>query len=136
MLGREQIRAFVTRRLCDPPHSDQHQDLRSTIQKNTANTFPPCMKPCKPTNDKQDTVKAERNILQRLITACRAGREARLENILQHELMTVPLSLTATSLTLNPTNKSIMTGILTQQVEVSANITLMSLAVCSLMEHL
>ena len=63
------------------------------------------------------------NILQRRITAYRAGREVHLENILWHELMAVPLSLTTTSDSLHSTNKSVMASILTQQVEVPTNIT-------------
>ena len=41
---------------------------------------------------KQNTIKMDRNILQRLLTAYQAGCTVNLENILQHEPMTVPLS--------------------------------------------
>ena len=71
---------------------------------------------------KQNTIKVDRNILQRLITAYRAGRDVNLENIFQHELMTIPLSLATTDGSLHATNKSVLANILTQQVETSANV--------------
>ncbi len=42
---------------------------------------------------KERAVKADRNLLQRLITALEAGRVADMPSILKHELMPVPLSL-------------------------------------------
>ena len=64
-----------------------------------------------------------------------AMKEFAEEKMLQHELMAVPLSLATTSGSLHSTNKFAMASILTQQVEVPANITqLLSLVVCSLMD--
>ena len=76
-----------------------------------------------PSKCKQNNIKVNRNILQRLITAYRAGREVNLENILQHELMTVRLSLATTSGSLHSTNKSVLANILTQQVQTLLNVT-------------
>ena len=123
LLGHEQMQVFVARRLCEPSDSDQHLNLKSPIHKNRAKTFSSLYEVVQPCRGKQDTIKVDRNILQRLITAYRAGREVHLENILQHELMAVPLSLATTSGSLHSTNKSVMANILTQQVEVPANIT-------------
>ena len=57
-----------------------------------------------------------------LITVYRAGREVNLENILQHELMKIPLSRSTMDGSLHSTNKSVLANILTQQVETSANV--------------
>ena len=64
----------------------------------------------------------DRNILQTLITAYRAEREMNLENILQHELVTVPLSLTTTSGSLHSTNKAVLANILTRRVQTPATV--------------
>ena len=56
------------------------------------------------------------NILQRLITAYRAGRQVNLDKILQHELMPVPLSLATTTGTLHSSNKSLLANVLIQDL--------------------
>lgn len=43
-------------------------------------------------NDKQ-TIKADRRLLQRLLTASLAGRKIDMQEILQHELSGIPLAL-------------------------------------------
>ena len=73
---------------------------------------------------KQSTIKMDRNILQRLITAYRAGREINLSNILLHELMSVPLSLATTNGTLHSPNKSQLADILTKDVLTQPTISL------------
>ena len=57
---------------------------------------------------------------KKTITTFRAGREVNLENILQHELMTVPLYLAKTSGSLHSTNNAVLARILTQQVQTPA----------------
>ena len=47
-----------------------------------------------------------------------------LENIIQHELMTVPLSLATTSGSLHSTNKAVLANILTQQMQTPATVIL------------
>ena len=96
-LGQGQMKVFVEKRLCEPANSHQHLELKSPIQKNNAKTFASWYEVVKPSKGRQDTIKVDWNILQRLITAYRAERELNLENILQHELMTVPLSLATTN---------------------------------------
>ena len=123
-LGQMQLKVFVEKRLCEPPDSNQHLDLKSPIQKNKAKTFASLYEVVQPSKGKQNTIKVDRNILQRLITAYRAGQEVNLENILQHELMTVPLSLATTTGSLHSTNKSVLAEILTQQVKTLENVTL------------
>jgi hypothetical protein len=55
-----------------------------------------------------------RNTLQRLIFAYRDGRDVSLDKILQHELMSVPLSLGTTSGTINSASKSLLAAVLIQ----------------------
>ena len=69
-----------------------------------------------PSNGKQKLIKMDRNSLQRVRTAYRAGRKVNLENILQHELMAVLLSLATSSGNLHSADKSVLANILTQQV--------------------
>ena len=116
-LGLSPMRTFVDKRLCQPPDSDMHLDLKAPIQKIKAKTFASLYEVVKVSKGKQNTIKVERNILQRLITAYRAGRDVNLENILQHELMTIPFPLATTDGSLHSTNKSVLANILTQQVE-------------------
>ena len=115
-LRQAQMKVFVDKRLCEPPDSDQHLDLKSPIQKNNAKTFASLYEVVQPSKGKHNLIKVNRNILQRLITAYRAGREVNIENIIQPEFMTVPLSLATTSGSLHSTNKSVLANILTQQV--------------------
>ena len=125
-LVQTQMKVFVDKRLCEPPDSDHHWNLKAPIQKNKANTFSSLYEVVQSSNSKQNIIKVDRNILQRLITAHRAGREVNLENILQHELMTVPLSFATTSGSLHSTNKAVLTNIpvLTQQVQTPATVIL------------
>lgn len=51
----------------------------------------------KDSNQKDKTVKGDRSILQILFTAYEAGRYVYLEEILQHELLSVPVSLAETN---------------------------------------
>ena len=128
--GQVQMKAFVDQRLNAPPNSEQHLSLKAPIRKNNAKTFATLYEVVQPSKGRQDPVKVDRNILQMLKTAYRAGREVNLESILQHELMTVPLSLATTSGSLHSTNKSVLTNILTQNVQTLHSI---SPAVCSSM---
>ena len=38
-LGQAQMKVFVGKCLCEPPHSDHHLNLKAPIQKNKAKTF-------------------------------------------------------------------------------------------------
>ena len=65
---------------------------------------------------KAKTVKADRNILQRLITAYEAGRPVDLKNIMRHELFVVPLSLAEVNGQLRSGSKEILATILTSDI--------------------
>ena len=115
-LGKKQLNEFVEKRICLAPDNDQHVDLKAPIHKNKALTFASLYTVVQDVKGKQNTIKMDRNILQRLITVYRAGREVNLDNILQHELMSVPLSLASTNGTLHSPNKSLLADILTKDV--------------------
>ena len=106
------------------PDNDQHVDLKAPIRKSKAVTFASLYTVVQDVKGKQSTIKMDRNILQRLITAYRAGREVNLDNILQHELMSVPLSLTTINGTLHSPNKSLLANILTKDVLTPSTISL------------
>ena len=71
------------------------------IHKNKAVTFASLYRVVQDFKEKQSTIKIDKNILQRLITAYRAGREVDLRKILTHELMYVQLFLATISGTLH-----------------------------------
>ena len=77
-----------------------------------------------PFKSKQNTIKVDRNILQSLITAYKAGRKVNLEDVLKHEFMTVPLLLAKTNGNLHSTNKALLSAVLTQDVHCPASIEL------------
>ena len=123
-LGQAQMKVVVDKRLCEPPDSDHHLNRKAHIQNNTAQTFASLYEVVQPSEGKQNIIKVGRNILQIFITAYRAGLEVNLENILQHERMTVPLYLATTSGSLHSTNKAVLANILTQQVQNTATVIL------------
>ena len=123
-LGKEQFDEFVKKRICEPPESEQHISIKAPIHKNKAATFASLYTIVEDVKGKQNTIKVDRNILQRLITAYRAGREVNLNRILQHELMSVPLSLATTSGILHSANKSLLADVLTQGVTIPTTVSL------------
>ena len=72
---------------------------------------------------RQAKQKVDRNILQRRITAYRAGR-VNLNKIMQHELMSVSLSLATTSGILYSANKVLLADVLTQDVTTPTTVSL------------
>ena len=81
----------MDKRLCEPPDSDQHLDLKSVNQKNKVKTFASLYEVVQLSKGKEKLIEVDKNILQRLITSYRAGPQVNLKNIPQHELMSVPL---------------------------------------------
>ena len=61
-LGLSPMRTFVDKRLCQPPDSDMHLDLKAPIQKNKAKTFASLYEVVKVSKGKQNTIKVDRNI--------------------------------------------------------------------------
>ena len=116
------MKVFVARRLCEHPGSDQHLNLKSPIHKNSANTFSSLYEVMQPCKGKHDTI----NIDRKHSTEAHSCIQSRAWGTLRkhppawaHGCATV---LATTSGSLHSTNKSVMTSILTQQVEVPANI--------------
>ena len=90
---------------------------------NKAETFALLYTIVKDVKGKQNTSKVDKNILQRRITTYRAGR-VNLNKILQHELMSVALSLATTSGILHSSNKVLLAGVLTQHVTTPTTVSL------------
>ena len=70
----------------------------------------------KSSDQKQKAIKADRTVLQVLIISYEAGRYVQLSNILQHELLPVPLSLAEMTGNLRTGNKAILQDVLTSDV--------------------
>ena len=70
----------------------------------------------KNTDTQKVAMKANRSVLQRLITAYAAGRTVNLEDILKHELPPGPLSIAETSGQLRIGTKSMLMGALCMQI--------------------
>ena len=62
------------------------------------------------------TVKADRNILQRLITACEAGRDVNLQDVRNHEQLAVPPAIAKMNGQLRSGSKAILAHVLTAEV--------------------
>jgi len=90
--GQKQLANFVKERLA--PQEARSIKFSDPLKKEKAATFSKLyVVETTTTKDKHSTVKADRNILQRMITAYEAERNVDLAGILQHELASVPLSL-------------------------------------------
>ena len=68
-LGKRKLNEFVEKSICLASNNDQHDDLKVPIGKNKAVTFASLYTVVRDVKGKQSTIKMNRNILQRLITA-------------------------------------------------------------------
>ena len=94
-LAQVQLDEFVDQRLFEAPDSTSFISFNAALHRNKAQNFSSLYNvDCKESKGKKTTIKADRNIL-RLVTASKTGREIDLDQILQHELMPVPISLVA-----------------------------------------
>ena len=121
-LGQDQLETFVKERMVD-----EKVDFRDPLRKAKAVTFASLydVRTGRETSKgKMETLKADRNFSQRLITAYRAGRPVDLNNILNHELMKVPVSIADTSGKLRTGSKSIIFDVLTKDVSCPPEITI------------
>ncbi|KAL9960047.1 hypothetical protein ACROYT_G033445 [Oculina patagonica] len=80
-----------------PEADGHHKKLRDPLPKNKAPTFSSLYEVQKKESEKSAAIKADRNILQRIITAYDAGRSVDLPRILSHDLMAVPLAIADTN---------------------------------------
>ena len=123
VLGQQEVKKFVQDRLivaeqCDKPDVSIYEPVR----KNNAPTFATLYQlanVAKHTKDRdQKTVmKADRNVLRRLITFYEAGRSVDLASVLKHELLPVPVSLAEMNGTLRTGNKSELANVVTEDID-------------------
>ena len=71
----------------------------------------------KHTKDQKTVMKADRNVLRRLITSYEAGRSVDLSSVLKHELLPVPVSLAEMNGTLRTGNKSELANVVTEDID-------------------
>jgi len=90
--------------------------IHAPLHRNNASTFATLYKVVKDSKvkDQKTILKADRSILQRLLTAYAAGREVDLPAVLTHELRPVPILLAEMNGTLRTGNKA---DVLTEGIE-------------------
>ena len=121
-LGREQFELFVKQRIIKPIERKQRTDLTAPLARNKALTFASLYTVSTDVGGKPATIKADRNILQRLVTPFRSGRPVNLDKILKHELLPVPVALSSLNGTLNTRNKLILADILSCSISTSPQV--------------
>lgn len=118
-LGQEELNTFIEKRMIVPEHKDKPDvPIHATLHKSKAKTFASLYEVVKDSKDKdkRDVVKADRNLLKRLVTAYEAGRPVDLPAVLMHELLPVPVSLAEMNGTLRTGNKSVLVNKLTEDI--------------------
>jgi hypothetical protein len=135
-LGLQQLDEFVNDRLLVQPHTTANISLYDTIKKNKAPTFENLYDIIQPSSKINKTIvmKADKNVLQRLVTAYAAGRDVDLDTILKHELLPVPVSLAEMNGSLRTGSKSLLADILTSNIECPATIDLEGRSSCLLID--
>ena len=73
--------------------------------------------------NKKKTIKAGRRLLQQLLTASFAGRKVDLNEVLQHELSSIPVSLAKANDDMNSTSKAEPAKIITKNEKILPNVT-------------
>ena len=118
-LGQQQLDTFVQDRLVGTePDGQTKVSIHETLAKNRVPKFSSLYDVVGDSKEKDEKTifKADRNILQRLVTSYEAGRSVDLPAILKHEPMPVPVSLTEMNGALRDSNKSMLAGILTEGI--------------------
>ena len=100
-----------------PKEDENRKKLRDPLPKNKAPTFVSLYEAKKKKREKSATIKADKTILQRIITAYDAGRRVDLPRILSHELVSVPLAIADTNAQLRSGNKSVLIELLSGGME-------------------
>ena len=136
-LGQQQLDTFVQDRLVGTgPDGQPKVSIHETLVKNKAPTFSSLYDVVGDSKekDKKTILKADRNILQRLVTSYEAGRSVDLPAILKHELMPVPVSLAEMNGALRDGNKSMLAGILTEGIVCPETIDLHAESACLIID--
>jgi hypothetical protein len=119
-LGQNQLEAFVEERLMAAVNAEgtTPKAFHDPIPRNNAATFATLYEVRKTTKEKEKQVilKADRSVLQRLVTAYEAGRPVDLAKVLQHELMPVPVSLAEMNKQLRSGPKSSLADVLLEGI--------------------
>jgi len=131
-LGRQQMKEFAEQRL--PSVSQQQQDRPSevrfwdTMHKNNAPTIDNLYHVVKSSKEKNKTtiLRADRNVLQRLIIAYEAGLKVDLHSVLKYELMPVPVALAEINDSLRAGQKSVLADLITSGINCPSEIELQS----------
>jgi hypothetical protein len=133
VMGQKQLDEFVEDRLVgDAETSVPQHSLYDTIKKNKAPTFDDLYKVVQHSaeKNKRTVLKADQNFLQRLVTAYASGRTINLDNVLNHELLPVPVSLAELNGNLRTGNKALLADMLTADVPCPATLDLHGKSAC------
>ena len=97
--------------------------FRDRLQKSNPLTFKSLYEVSnKNTTGRVTTLKADRTILQRLVTAFQAGRKVDLQHVLQHELMNIPISIAKCDGSLRTGSQAILADVITRDVVCPAEV--------------
>ena len=101
--GREQLAGLLEK--CLLP--DATQSIHDPIIKNKSKTLESLnLVEVSTTTGRSRTIKADRDLFRRLLSAASSGRQIDLKALLQHELSPVPLAIATTDYTLRSTEKA------------------------------
>ena len=111
------VETFVEERLL--PCKERKVAFRDSLKRNKYLTFSSLfeVQQSDTTTGRRKTIKADRNILQRVIAAYEAGRVVNLDRILTHKLFVVPLALAKVNGQLRTGSKAVLADVLTADVE-------------------
>jgi hypothetical protein len=116
VLGKQQVTTFVEQRLViEEGATTATVPFTATLKRNKGSTLESLYDVSVGKTDKEKKVvwKADRNVMQRLITAYEGGRQVDLETVMKHELMPMPLSIAQTDGSLQTGTKSVLAELLT-----------------------
>ena len=88
------------------------------MKKKNSKTFAGIYQVSVGSKQKTQVIKADRKLLQRLLTAAHGGRSIEIGSIMRHELSPVPLSLAKVGGTMNTTTKSDLMNVFTSDMNV------------------
>ncbi len=127
--GLKQLNQFVEERLM-PSGSKKFRD---PLHKNKPKTFASLFEPIKTSKTKKEKLmRADRLVLQRLISAYEAGRTIDLDQILKHELLSVPVALAEMNGTLRSGSKALLTEAITSGISCPSTLSSMDVQNSSL----
>ncbi|KAK4327101.1 hypothetical protein Pmani_002413 [Petrolisthes manimaculis] len=115
--GQKQVEKFFEERLIQTEEGYPSKPFSDPLTKNKALTFSNVYDVPKVMDQKGNTLKADRSLLQRLIIVYEGGRKVDLEEILQHELLPVPISLAEMNGNLRTGQKSLLADELVKGID-------------------